>query len=79
MPRKQVNWPSLLRDGGWREVRPRAVYWPKYLRVHRGEKQVLSLNCSVWVFESGGVVMGAGTLDECLTAADKLAVRRVKV
>jgi len=72
---KSSNWPTLLRDGGWRERRQSGEYWPQYIRRHKGREQVIFRDryYSMWQLRVRRQVVGKGTLSGVLIRADSVA------
>jgi len=80
MARNQVNFPTLLRDGAWREQKVKGQYWPRYMRRRWGKIQLVTWNESfgpeertAWVLESGARFIGHGSLDKVLYLAETLS------
>jgi len=73
---KRPEWPVLVRDGGWREVRHAHRYFPTYLRYRKGVKQTITWCESFgsggtqWVLEFGSNMVISGGLDKCLLRAE---------
>lgn len=72
MKRNSMNFPVILRDGGWRELRrAKGVYWPVYRRRKLGERQEVRLIVDHWVLFRDGKPQGASdSLDDALMAAE---------
>lgn len=70
--RKSPNWPALLQDGGWRELKRKpGVYWPVYRRVKNRQKQEVRLLCGSWtLFRDGHPCGASSSLDNALYAAE---------
>jgi len=73
------NWPTILRDGGWREQKTKGRYWPRYMRMRYGSMQLVTHNESfgaggltAWVLESGSRFIGSGSLDKVLYLAESV-------
>lgn len=75
----KVEWPSLVRDGGWREQKKAGNYWPRYFRVRRGGHQTVTRveewegdGRSCWVLEVGYKFVSRGSLSKVLFLADSV-------
>jgi len=73
MKHKSPNWPQLVNENGWREVRL-GGFWPLYVKVHHGQRytvgHVASLLC--WELRVSDVRLARGDLSDMLTRASVL-------
>jgi len=70
--RRKIEWPTLLKDGGWRSVYEPNQYFCSYFRRRHGKKQFVTLIGGVWSLEVDDQIISVGVLDLCLIHADTL-------
>jgi len=72
MKQKDINWPTLLNEGGWRIQRMPGAYWPRYIRFHKGRKQLLRHypQGMCWALYESGRLRGYDSLTPLLKLAD---------
>jgi len=76
--KRNISWPQLLTDGGWREQHVKGSYWPRYHRRRRGEMQFIvhreaTAKCGAcWVLEIGIKEIIRGGLSACLYFAESI-------
>jgi len=75
--RTSPQWPTLLRDGAWREQKIKGQYFGSYIRRRWGSLQRITWNATfgvdektAWVLESGSRYVSHGSLDKLLYLAD---------
>jgi len=70
---KQVNFPTLVRDGGWRERRIVGErFWTDYFRVRWGVRQTVKMENMTWTLRVKSNPVFHGTLDQCLIKAESV-------
>lgn len=64
------QWPRLIADGGWREVRI-ASYWPIYIKTHHGQRYTIGHNSELlcWELRVMGIRVARGALSDLLHRA----------
>lgn len=73
--RKPINFPSLVRDGGWRVVKAGpADSMSHYFKMHRGVPYRIKHNRRklCWVLSLDGINVAEGDLDSMLLRADAI-------
>lgn len=72
MKRKEIIWPVLINEGGWRQQRLDGAYWPRYVRYHKGRKQLIRHFPAglCWALYESGKLRAYNSLTPLLKLAD---------
>jgi len=71
---KSQNWPTLLNEGGWREVSAPLPEWSFYFKRHHGNRYTIRHNGNklCWCLLVNGFQLATGDLGDMLLRADAI-------